>query len=107
MSAVANKLREARALIKRPGSWLQKFACRNERGELCYYTEATCFCAYGALCSVTLDDDSGKYEPLELLNDVVGGDGIIAFNDDPGRTQAEVLAAFDKAIALAEQGAEQ
>lgn len=37
---------------------------------------------------------------LDALRDAIGGtDTVIAWNDAPERTHAEVLAAFDKAIA--------
>jgi hypothetical protein len=38
---------------------------------------------------------------MGYLRRSIGQSDIIAWNDSPGRTQAEVIAAFDKAIALA------
>jgi hypothetical protein len=38
---------------------------------------------------------------LDFVRKAIGGQCIPAWNDTPGRTQAEVEAAFDRAIALA------
>jgi hypothetical protein len=97
VSAVADKLREARALIER--GWCQ--------GD---YVCGTSVCVYGAIqatlygdpedCSVTADEE----EVVVLLKEATGSAALVQWNDCPGRTQAEVLAAFDKAIQLAEAG---
>lgn len=41
-----------------------------------------------------------------FVYDVIGTNGIIDWNDEPGRTLEQVHAAFDKAIALAESRGE-
>jgi hypothetical protein len=38
---------------------------------------------------------------LDFFRKAIGGRGIVEWNDTPGRTQVEVVAAFDRAIALA------
>ena len=81
-------------------------------------TEGPC-CALGA-CLVAvgaklrrgysgIDEYSADPETMEafvrarrLLEKAVGGVVVWKWNDTPGRTQDEVLAAFDRAIALAE-----
>jgi hypothetical protein len=59
--------------------------------------DAVCFCVSGAL----LHADSRPWKPFDALTVVVKRN-IIQFNDDPATTHADVLAAFDRAIALAE-----
>jgi hypothetical protein len=100
VSAVAGKLREARALIER--GWCKEAYARGTSGRKVNSQgrSAVCFCAVGAINRV------GKYgwdfsPERDLLKRVVGYDPI-DWNDAPERTQAEVLAAFDKAIELAE-----
>jgi hypothetical protein len=97
MNAVADKLRQARALVER--GWMQ--------GD---YADADCecFCALGAIqmavCGEPDNDFSLRTRPLEqLFQQALGVKSIVNWNDANGRTQAEVLAAFDKAIELAEQ----
>lgn len=100
MSAVADKLREARALIER--GWTQEYYARGKSGKGvdALGRHAVCFCATGALRRVNrIEWDN--CEERGLLRKAVGRN-IIDWNDHPKRTQAEVLAAFDKAIELAE-----
>ncbi len=82
----------ARGLIKK--GWIQGVDSQVRNG-------VTCYCAVGAVHSVL----PGIYqtEPLEALrgalsvHDKARG-GVMSFNDAEGRTQAEVLALFDRAI---------
>lgn len=58
-------------------------------------------CAY-----IALGDASGGVGHLmrpacNVFREVIGEDNIIGWNDAPGRTQAEGVAAFDKAIEAA------
>lgn len=56
------------------------------------------YCAMGALFFVTNTTDPTEFDSaVEILKGVVG-ENVVAFNDARGRTQDEVLAAFDKAI---------
>lgn len=62
---------------------------------------ATCWCVMGALVAVT--PDLVRYDQaLDTIMGIIGekhtGD-IIDWNDDPARTQEEVLELFDRAIA--------
>ena len=115
MNAVADKLREARALIER--GWTQGVDARDAFGEECdpYCDDAECFCANGAMCRafarVTLSDRDIVRDAEAILNEAIGRPArnavdwpFIDWNDAPERTHAEVLAAFDKAIELAESG---
>ena len=92
MRAPADALRAARALIAKPGTWIQgRF--RNSCG----------FCSVGALLEAPA---AGANEWLRRAvnlhtNDRYGG-SIIDWNDDPKRTHEEVLTVFDTAINLAE-----
>jgi hypothetical protein len=105
VSAVADKLREAKALIEK--GWT-----RHE------FESGDCVCATGAILRAynlaPFGSDLEKFRRLEatkLLQDAVGAEqalggfgvnSIVAWNDREDRTQAEVLAAFDRAIELAE-----
>jgi hypothetical protein len=88
----------ARALIANSENWTKRFMARDKDGKPVRSTvpEAVCWCALGALrriCGSTFG------EPAEILNEEMGF-SITAFNDL--HTHAEVLAAFDRAIAAAD-----
>ena len=95
MTSVVEVLREARSLVDTPEKWCQGA----ER-------------VGNALCSVgAISVASGMGEvrldffprALETFRAVVGWNQSASWwNDAPERTHADVLAAFDKAIALAE-----
>lgn len=100
MSRAADTLRKARALIETKG-WAQGWFAFNASGTRVnpWSPEATMFCAAGAMTEA--DATSDEYNLL------ASGMGtlppcIVGWNDRRGRTKAEVLSAFDRAIALAE-----
>jgi hypothetical protein len=102
VSAFADKLREARTLIER--GWTQGVSARDCNGNPIDPAEphAASFCTVGAI-SRAFDFDYDESCPAhDLMARVVDGAWVDKWNDAPGRTQAEVLAAFDKAIQLAE-----
>jgi hypothetical protein len=110
MNQVADKLREARALIER--GWVQKDYARSKSGKVvdpANSRSATCWCAAGAIGRVNGRWPNSGLLGMEQLSRAIGGDGheadILTWNDAPERTQAEVLAAFDRAIELAEASA--
>jgi hypothetical protein len=114
MTAVATKLREARALIER--GWTQSCFARDAAGDRCYTHSdlAVSYCSVGAIshaCNpngalVSWETQRAAYDALEYaVREISGDEEIEEFNDYEGRTQAEVLAAFDRAIELAEQEA--
>lgn len=92
MTDIATKLREARALIER--GWCQ--------GRMS--TADGSVCIRGAILDAFYDADLAEEKRADgLLKSAVGFDGYLGdWNDAPERTQAEVLAAFDKAIELAD-----
>jgi hypothetical protein len=102
VTAVADKLREARALIER--GWTQGANARDEMGDRLFVDtdEAVCFCMMGAIIAAVPPDQLLAAE--HLLKRAVNDEGVEYWNDAPERTQSEVLAAFDKAIELAEAG---
>lgn len=97
-------LKRARALVER--GWCQGTYSRDERGVASLSKSQDCsWCSVGAL-DTAAGSDSDKYLAAydELATAITpGGDvGVVKWNDAPGRTQAEVLAMFDRAIASLE-----
>ena len=88
MRTIADQLRVARALIDTPEKWIKGSFC-DMHGR---------HCAVGALGHT--DADALSYQ---ALNDVVGGHPITSWNDNRQRTHEDVMDAFDRAIALAEE----
>ncbi len=94
----AEVLRKARALVEE--GWTQGAMSRDARGykSLTSTAAPVCFCAIGAIQEA---DPKSCLAAATALGRIVGG-SIIDFNDAPGRTQQEVIAAFDRAIAAEE-----
>jgi hypothetical protein len=119
VSEIADKLREARALIER--GWTKgEFALDANGDEADGITaQPVCFCALGAISQAAIGYPNPDADDLPVINEpfdevatfFAGSLGfrfsheVARWNDALGRTQAEVLAAFDKAIELAEQSA--
>ena len=103
MSAVADKLREARALVER--GWCKGDCAVDMGGRRCSERDAFAvrFDPQGAMSRVSEADYSIFGLMTEALRRAIQSENIAAWNDAPERTQAEVLAAFDRAIELAEQ----
>lgn len=116
----ATILRRARELISRPECWIQGSMARDadehEADE--WGSSATCWCIMGAFSRVASrmapDDAQPDYDDaLRYMLDATGSEGTFAgdaladWNDTHGRTHADVLAAFDRAIAAAEQRREE
>lgn len=98
----AEILRAARALIEKPEAWTQGRYCLDANGAVLSYGEqgGVKWCAAGALGAV--NGGECPEEAWDLLQAAGGHWSVTGFNDNPDRTHAEVLAAFDKAIAIAE-----
>lgn len=98
LKADPKKLRAARELIARPGTWTQGYYARNARGQNVQVTSknAVCWCLVGAVERVGGGDL--EIEMLALAID----DSPPDWQDEPCRTHAEVLDVLDKTIALAE-----
>jgi hypothetical protein len=91
MSTTADRLRAAKALINTPDKWC-KGRSRDDRGRRC-------------LMAAILDaggSDAPRADGPRALRDVIGP-SITTWNDAPERAHGEVMAAFDRAIALAEE----
>lgn len=100
----AEVLRAAREKIATPERWTKGVFARDTLGEAVPYraADAVCFCLRGAILRVDTDWPD-IWEAERLVHVAVGTDDAAGWNDDEDRTHSEVLAAFDKAIALAEQ----
>lgn len=91
-------LSRAQDMISSPNHWGQGFFNRRtEEGDLAY-------CAIGAIrrAAVHIGDEYDLYQAEGLFrraNDIVN---IINWNDDSKRKHSEVIAAFTKAVALAQ-----
>ncbi len=106
----AEILQAARDLLSDPKRWTQGIFARRENGSTCstFAPEAFSFCSRGALIKVRPDDAvfqsyAEAYAFLEkcVPEVYVGTEPVAHWNDHPDTTHAEVLAVFDKAIALA------
>ena len=90
--------------------WCQGVDARDARGQRCspWHSDARSWSMLGALVvSEAADDDvlghasRGELgDAVALLAEAVGTSSLQAWNDDPVRTPEEVLAAFDRALAL-------
>jgi hypothetical protein len=102
----AEILREARAKIEK--GWCQGYYARDKDGNQTSYDNpnAEAFCSSGAVwsfCSDTVSAHQCSYAG-SFLSEALDDPRItfVHWQDQPGRTKEEVLALFDKAIALAE-----
>lgn len=100
MKTVIEVLKESRALIEK--GWCQIHTAVNHSGQSTWTGCPTAckWCAFGAVMAVTGDWN----KPYAILRDLTVG-SLAEWNDAPGRTQAEVLDLFDRAIAKAESEA--
>lgn len=92
---------EAKHLIETPDQWCQNI------GSILTVTK-TAYCSFAAInvASYNLDKDycpAAQCYALELLRKAISDVCISKWNDEPTRTHAEVLAAFDKAILLSKE----
>jgi len=96
----AEILRAARAKIEQ--GRCQRYYAQDALGRKIMSVDPSAerFCALGAIHCVSPYGDPRTNAKTALTK--ITKVAIADFNDAPGRTQAEVLAAFDKAIALAE-----
>ena len=92
-------LNAAADLIERTG-WTQGFSALDSYGDSCYISSpaATCYCAYGAVIKSHADLGGGR-GLLGPAFDIFRAnaqttDGVIDWNDQPGRTKEEVIAAL-------------
>lgn len=103
-------LRKARELISDPERWTKGAFARNAQGASVSYRHdaATCFCSVGAVERAAFKDGVDDNQPISVaLRALYRGKlyaipSIAAFNDRDDTTHGDVLAMFDRAIALAE-----
>lgn len=101
---VAETLRKARALIDTPEKWCQGVYCKGDA-----------LCSLGAIYAAgggdrkDIPEDGDPHFSYEserayrTLSAAISPKWVAPWNDAPERTHADVMALFDKAIALAEQ----
>lgn len=102
--SVKEGLIKARAKVEE--GWCQGAAARDKGGLAVAATssDATRFCILGAINAARLDNGVSVIGELYCALKCEAGESSLAgFNDAPGRTQEEVLALFDKAIARVEE----
>jgi hypothetical protein len=96
-------LRDAKALIDTPAKWTQHADARRSNNIPCSYAnpDAICFCIVGAVWRA-----SGKpfSKAFHLVHGQAQKEGrhVVQFNDHPDTSHNDVMAFFDRAIALAE-----
>lgn len=87
---VLDALVKARALIEKPESWAQG---TGNRARMCMVQALNHACR-----------NKGYAVAYDLLHEATGDRFVSYWNDAPGRTHSEVLAAFDRAIASRREG---
>ena len=105
-STVADTLDAAAELLSKPGAWTQGAYARDADGEdlldandnLMVPPEAVCFCLYGAVAYIE-DDTVRGGEACQYLERL--GISATEWNDEPERTQDEVVAKLREAAAKA------
>lgn len=89
-------LLKAAALVER--GWCQGHYALDDHGNPALVEDdASCFCAEGAIIAAGRTDSGSDFmETVRVLGRAIGvhESKIIAWNDAPGRTQAEVVAAL-------------
>lgn len=99
MKDVTQNLINARKIIESPENWTQGQYAANENQEEVDWedTQATCFCTIGAIRKGKnkIDFEEEEYYIFSKATNIYN---IPGWNDNPNRTHAEVLEAFDKAI---------
>ncbi len=95
-------LRGARKKIERPSAWARGNWARSADGFPVTTNDAlaTAWCTWGALNAACNGGDPTM--AAGFLMQVAGARNLEQWSDAPERTHAEVLAAFDRAIGLAE-----
>jgi len=93
-------LRAARRKIRTPTQWTKGWYARDVDGHTVSSRcpEAVCWCGYGAVSFVVSSANLSGIGVYSALYAAVGK-SFISWQDAPERTHAEVLVAFDRAIA--------
>ena len=100
----ADILRAAKARIATPERWTRGTMARDEDGNgVASVSDHACaWCSLGAMEAEAGASTRARVYAIRALNRAIDNKPIDDWNDAPGRTHAEVLAAFDRAIAIAE-----
>jgi len=100
----AEVLEAAADLLEKPGAWTQNEFARDAVGRVVYPTStlATCWCVRGAIAAVNEEEDdhaanTRNWKAAAKLLGFHDVHDIEQWNDTPGRTQAEVVAALREA----------
>lgn len=98
----AEQLRAAKALIDTPDKWTKNATARDADGKAVrpLSARAVCWCGFGALVKACGNTAAAHLRAFESFN---GSGNIAGLNDREGTAHADVMAMFDRAIALAEQ----
>jgi hypothetical protein len=104
------RVTKARDLVAKPGGWTQGVFARDATGDYVHpdAKEACSFCMKGAISHAKakrIDAISAReYERAiyEAFMSIAKADSIVDFNDDPNRTQQEIVETFDKIISFIE-----
>ena len=107
MAEPAEILRAARAKIERPDAWIQRTGARDIDGlGVGPFDPAAVRFSADAAIEVAARNSSGLHrgDALAFFRRAIAPEirWIPTWNDAPGRTHPEVLAAFDRAIEIAE-----
>jgi hypothetical protein len=112
MATVSEILTKAADLLEKPGAWTKFEFARDAAGRAVYQTSslATCWCARGAIAAVNEEEDdhtanNRNWKAAAQLMGFHDVHDIEDWNDAPGRTQAEVVAALRTAASQAEGNA--
>lgn len=105
MKTVSEILSAAADLIEPEGAWTQGHYARGVSGRpVVTVQRAICFCALGAInVAAGLKPNEDSREAQRVLESILPWPDVPIWNDDPERTQADVLAALRKAAALARE----
>ncbi len=82
--------------------WTQNVYARDANGRMVPYggPGAVCWCLSGALHTVTLGNPNVRFMEAHAAIKAVIGWPMAPWNDQPERTQQDVLDAIDKALAI-------
>ena len=94
---------DARALIEK--GWTQGYLAANPKGKQVppEDPEACAFCMIGAMVRASHDSEVSLNELRRAKTQLHGFGSLADFNDTTGRTKAEILEVFDRAIEQANQ----
>lgn len=95
-------LKDARRKISLPENWTQGEMARSSEGKEVnpYSIHAVSWCMAGALQSF----EGAAGEAWLFMTKALGVNSLVHINDNPQTSHADIMAMFDRAIALAEKG---